>query len=80
MLATASATLANIIALIVTNNEHINTLLFYHFPSSYIHKSILHVYITIILCYFWLVVGPIILNVHVPKMSILAGIRIIHAE
>ena len=80
VLAMTSTMLANIVVLIITNNEHINTLLFHHFFSSFLHKLILHVYITMIHCYFWLIVGPIILNVHVPKMSVLVGIRMMHAE
>ena len=49
-----------IVALVVTNDEHINTLLFHYFPSSFLHTSILYVYITMIHYYFSLVVGPII--------------------
>ena len=74
----ALTTLANIAALVITSDEHINALLPNNFSSLFLHKSILYAYITLINCYFWLVVIPIILNVHVPKMSILVGIRMIH--
>ena len=73
----ALTTLANIVALVITSDEHINALLPNHFFSLFLHKSILYAYITLINCYFWPVVIPIILNIHVPKMSILVGIRMI---